>query len=172
MADAAEDFELGEVLLILAIIAIGVYFAYQAAQSWLKSASCLTKVGAIPGVTGATQAQVQAAATAAKTLQSGGEIIWTCADDGTVFDYAQPCGDVVQVRHSFLGQLFGTPVTYTTVPRDQYVRPSGGTVNPRFACCYGCMVPASAAGNPACCGGKQSPAACVGVVTGYCGGGA
>lgn len=157
MVDVGEDFELGEVLLILAAVGIGIYFVYQLAQSFLKSAGCLTKVGTIPGVTGATQAQVQAAATAAKTLEPGGSIVWTCADDPTIYDYGQPCGDVVQVRHSFLGQLFGNPATYTTVPRDQYVRPSGGTANPRFACCYGCAVPASASGSPACCGGKQTP---------------
>lgn len=158
MADVAEDFELGEVLLILLALGVGGYFLYQAVQGWLKSASCLTKVGTIPGITGATQAQVQSAATAAKNLQAGGSIIWTCSNDGTVYDYAQPCGDVVQVRHSFLGQLFGTPSTYTTVPRDSYVRPAGGVVNPRFACCYACA-PASASGSPACCGGKQTPAA-------------
>jgi hypothetical protein len=155
MADVGEDVELGEILLILAAVGIGIYFVYQLVQSFLKSATCLTKVGTIPGVTGATQAQVQAAATAAKNLDPGGSVVWSCGSD---FDYAQPCGDVVQVRHSFFGQLFGNPNTYTTVPRDCYVRPSGGVANPRFACCY--AVPASAAGSPACCGGKQAPFFC------------
>jgi hypothetical protein len=153
MASLGEEFELGEVLLILGAIAGGIYLLYKGAGAvscWFKGATCIAKVGTIPGVTGATAAQAQAPQIAAGNLKAGGSTIWSCGSD---YDYAQPCGDVVQVRHSFWGQLFGTPVTYTTVPRDCYVRPAGGTVNPAFACCYACAVPASAAGNPPCNGG-------------------
>ena len=154
MADVGEDVELGEVLLILAAVGIGGYFVYKFVSGYFKSATCILNVGAIPGITGATKAQACAPKIAAGELKSGGSTIWSCGSD---YDYAQPCGDVVQVRHSFWGQLTGTPVTYTTVPRNSYVRPKGGTVNPAFADCYACeSAPASAAGFPPCCGGKPS----------------
>ncbi len=148
MADLGEDVELGEVLLILAAVGIGGYLVYKfagAVADYFQNATDITKVGKIPGITGATEAQVHAAEVAAGTLKQGGSVIWSCGSD---FDYVQPCGDVVQARHTFLGQITGTPVTYTTVPAARYVRPKGGTVNPRFACCYSCEVPASAAGYP------------------------
>jgi hypothetical protein len=152
MADLGEDVELGEVLLILAVLGVGGYLVYNFVSGYFKSSLCLNKIGTIPGITGATKAQACAPKIAGCNLKAGGTTIWSCGSD---FDYAEPCGNVVQVRHSFWGQLFGTPVTYTTVPRDCYVRPSGGTINPAFACCYSC-VPASAAGSPACNGGKQT----------------
>lgn len=164
--DLGEDLGLGEVLAILAAVGIGGYLLYQGVQSWLNNATCIAKVGAIPGVTGATKAQACAPKIADQTLKAGGSTIWSAGGCCSDFDYAQPCGNVVQVRHSFWGQLWGTPVTYTTVPRDSYVRPSGGVVNPAFADCYACCVasgggtPASAAGFPACNGGKQPSLAC------------
>lgn len=133
-----KDFELGEILAILLVLAIGGYVLYRGASDWFKSALCISKVGTIPGVTGATQAQACAPKIAATNLPEGGSIIWTCASDATQFDYAKACGDVVQVRHSFWGQLTGTPVTYATIARGSYARPSGGIVNPQFACCYSC----------------------------------
>jgi len=156
MADIGEDFELGEVIVILGAVGLGVYLLYKLGGSisdYFKKSLCLSNVGAIPGVTGATEAQSKAPQIAAQNLPAGGSVIWSAGADCSDFDYAKPCGDVVQVRHSFWGQLTGTPVTYTTVPRDSYVRPAGGTTNPAFACCYGCTIPASAAGFPACCGG-------------------
>lgn len=160
MADLGEDFELGEVLLILGAVGLGIYLLYKLVGGigdYFKNATCITKVGTIPGVTGATQQQAQAPQIAAGVLKPGGSTIWSCGSD---YDYAQPNGDVVQVRSSFWGQLFGTPVTYTTVPRDSYVRPAGGTVNPAFADCYACCTSGNAGGGP--------PLA----VTGFCGGGA
>jgi hypothetical protein len=154
--DAGEDIGLGEVLAILLAVGVGVYFLYSFVSNYFKSATCLAKVGTIPGVTGATKQQACAPKIANDTLKPGGSTIWSASGCCSDYDYAQPCGNVVQVRHSFWGQLWGTPVTYTTVPRDCYVRPAGGTVNPAFACCYGCA-PASAAGFPPCCGGKQMP---------------
>ncbi len=144
MADFGEDVELGEVLLILLALGVGGYFLYKGAASladlFKKKTTCVI---------------CDNAKTAVKTLKSGGSQIWSCGSD---FDYAQPCGDVVQVRRASLWcQAWGTPVTYTTVPRNQYVRPSGGTRNPAFVCCYADQTPASAAGNPPCNGGKQDP---------------
>lgn len=162
MADVGEDVELGEVLLILGAIGVGIYLLYKFFSSpaakaavdqtalALQGKGCTAKVGPVPGIIGATQAQVCAANAAGKKLQAGGSVIWSC---GSCYDYAEPDGDVVQVRKSFWGSLVGNPLTYTTVPRDSYVRPPGGTVNPQFACCYGCQVPASASGFPPCNGG-------------------
>ncbi len=165
MADVAEDIELGEVILILAAVGIGGYLVYngwEAVKDYFASATDITKVGVIPGITGPSAAQQQATALAAKTLPPGGSIIWSCGSD---FDYVKPSGDVIQARHNVWNYFWpwSQPVTYTTVPAGSYVRPAGGTVNPRFACCYGCSVPVSAAGSPACCGGKQNPClyACV-----------
>lgn len=164
MADIGEDVELGEMLLILGALGVGIYLLYKLFSSptaaaaakgatdqislLLQGKACTAKVGPLPGIIGATQAQVCAANTAGKNLQSGGSVVWSC---GSCYDYAQPNGDVVQVRKSFWGSLTGNPLTYTTVPRDCYVRPAGGTVSPQFACCYGCTcasvgIPKSAAG--------------------------
>jgi len=166
MADLGEDVELGEVLLILGAVGIGIYFLYvggSALSNWFSGLTCLNKKPAIPGVTGPTQAQSQAPQIAASMLEKGGAII-ASDPNSTDFDYAQPNGDVVQVRHSFWGQLFGTPVTYTTVPRDSYVRPAGWTVSPMYACCYSCCVPsgtpASAGGSPPCNGGAPQLSPC------------
>lgn len=167
MADFGEDFELGEVLLILGAVGLGIYLLYKLFSSptakaaanqtalALQGKACTATVGPVPGIVGATQAQVCAANNAGKNLASGGSVIWSC---GSCYDYAEPCGNVVQVRKSFWGSLTGNPLSYTTVPRDCYVRPPGGTVNPQFACCY--SVPASAAGSPACNGGKQKAGIC------------
>ena len=157
MADVSTDVELGEVALILALVGLGGYALYKVAGSigdYFKDSLDVTSVGKIPGVTGATQKQACAPKIASENLPAGGSTIWSCGSD---FDYAKECGDVVQVRHSFWGQLWGTPVTYKTIPRDSYVRPSGGVVNPQFACCYAIEAPASARGGTPCCGGKQTP---------------
>jgi len=122
-----------EMLAMLGIAAVGVYYVWK----FFNTSTCIAKVGTIPGITGATAAQANAAKIANQTLQPGGSVIWSSSTNSD-YDYAQPNGDVVQVRHSFFGQLFGNPVTYTTIPRDTYVRPSGGIVNPGFACCYSC----------------------------------
>lgn len=166
MADVGEDVELGEILLILGVVGVVIYLLYKLFSSdtakaaadqtalALQGKGCTAKVGPVPGIIGATQAQVCAANTAGKNLEAGGSVIWSC---GSCYDYAQPNGDVVQVRKSFWGGLVGDPLTYKTVPRDSYVRPAGGTVSPQFACCY--AVPASAAGFPSCNGGKQMASA-------------
>ncbi len=159
MADLGEDVELGEILLILAALGIGGYFVYKggaAFADWFNGLTCLNKKGSIPGVTGPTQAQSQAPQIAAATLEQGGGIV-ASDPNSSDFDYAQPNGDVVQVRHSLWGQLWGTPVTYKTISRDSYVRPTGWTFTPMYACCYGCT-PASAAGFPPCNGGVNPPA--------------
>jgi hypothetical protein len=148
VADLGEDFELGEVLLILGALGVGIYLAYKLIAGigdYFKNATCIATVGKIPGVTGATAAQANAPQIAASALKAGGSTIWSRGSD---YDYAQPCGNVVQVRHSFWGQLWGTPVTYTTVVRDSYVRPAGGTVNPAFACCYACCTEGAAGAVP------------------------
>ena len=160
MADLGEDVELGEVLLILAALGIGGYLIYKAAGSisdWFSNATCIAKVGKIPGVTGATQQQVDAAKTAVGKLKPGGRQIWSCGSD---FDYQQPCGTVTKARSNWVNAIFpwGTePVTYTDVAADSYVVPTTGTLTPGLCCCYRHEVPASAAGNPPCCGGKQAP---------------
>lgn len=132
MAGVFEDVEAVELLAMLGIAAVGIYYVHK----YFAGASCIANVGAIPGVTGATAAQAKASATANQNLNPGGAVIWTDSSDPTIFDYAQPNGDVVQVRHTFFGQLFGNPVTYTTMPAGSYVRPPGGIVNPAYLDCY------------------------------------
>jgi hypothetical protein len=134
--DFFENVEAVELLAMLAVAGIGIYYIHD----WFSKTNCILTPGAIPGVTGATQAQVKAAETASKNLSPGGSVVWTCADDQTNFDYVQPGGNVTQVRHTFFGQLFGNPVKYTTIPASCYVQPSGGIVNPAFGCCYSCYV--------------------------------
>lgn len=167
MADVGEDVGLFEILLILGAVGVGGYLLWKAAGSYLTSAKCLVNVGAIPGVTGATQAQTQAAAKAAACAPAGGTVIWSCGSD---YDYIKPCGNILQVRHSFFGQLFGTPNTSTTIPASDYKWPSGGTRNPQFACCFTCtsVSPAAASGKPACCGGKSQPVSSIWGVCGSC----
>jgi hypothetical protein len=133
MADFLEDVEAGSMLLMLAIGVFIIWLVYNG----FKSASCLCilKKGLIPGITGPTAAQVNAPKDAAAALQSGGKVIWNDTSS-TDYDYQQPNGDVVQARSTFWGQLTGTPVTYTTVPRDSYVYPNYGTVAAGMACCY------------------------------------
>jgi len=159
MAALGEDVGLGEIILILAGLGIGGYVLYK----WATGLTCLNKKAVIPGVTGPTEAQRLAPQIAAGLLQQGGAIV-ASDPNSSDFDYSQPNGDVVQVRHSFWGQLFGTPVTYTTVPRDSYVRPAGWTYNPKFSCCYSCCVPsgtpASAGGSPPCNGGAPQLPPC------------
>lgn len=113
MADVIEDVELAELLAIIAAVGVGGYLIYK----FLSSATCIGKVGVIPGVTGATQAQVCAANTANNKLQNGGYVVWSCGSD---FDYFQPCGGkITEARHNGWNSIWpwGTqPVTYTCVP--------------------------------------------------------
>ena len=107
----ADDIELSELLAILAVVGIGGYFVWKFASS----ATCILKPGAIPGITGASQSQVQAASTAASVLKSGGAVIKSCGSD---FDYLQPCGGIVtEARHNALNYIWpwAQPVTYTCV---------------------------------------------------------
>lgn len=116
MSDLGEKFELAEMLAILAVLGIGGYFAYK----FLKDATCTAKVGAIPGITGASQSQVCAANVAACTLKPGGAIVYQC---GSCFDYLQPCGNTVtKARHNPVNYVWpwSKPVTYTCVPAACY----------------------------------------------------
>ena len=117
----ADDIELGELVVILGITAAIIYFLHK----WLSSSTCLIKVGTIPGITGASQSQVDAAKTAVTNLKSGGKVIWSCGSD---FDYQQPCGTVTQARHNPLNYVWpwSDPVTYKCVPASSSV-------------CNGCM---------------------------------
>lgn len=122
MFDFSDDVGMAELLALVAIFGVGGYFVYK----FLKTSTCIASVGAIPGITGATQQQVQAAATAGKTLKPGGATVWSCGSD---FDYLQPCGQVVtEARHNWAdyipiwNAIAGTqPVTYTDVPVSCYV---------------------------------------------------
>lgn len=116
MADVLEDVELAELLAILAAVGIGGYLIYK----FLDGATCIGKVGAIPGITGATEAQVKAACTANDNLRNGGYVIWSCGSD---FDYFQPCGKITEARHNGWNSVWpwGTqPVIYTDVPASCY----------------------------------------------------
>jgi hypothetical protein len=119
----------GETLLVLAAVGVGAFFLYEAFQyvkSYFASATDLSKVGAIPGITGASQSQVAAAGVAAAKLQPGGAVIWSSGSD---FDYIQPSGQVVtQARHNTLNYFlpWTDPVTYTDVAIQDYEMPSGG----------------------------------------------
>jgi len=116
----SDDIELSELLLIIAAFAVGGYLIYK----YLSGATCILKPGAIPGVTGATTAQANAATTAGSILKPGGSTIWSSGSD---FDYLQPCGQIVtEARHNFLDYVpilnnFGSgPVKYTCVPIQCY----------------------------------------------------
>lgn len=116
MSDLGEQFELAEMLAILAALGIGGYFAYK----FLKDATCIAKPGAIPGITGASQSQVDAAKTAACRLKPGGAIVMQCGSD---YDYLQPCGNTVtEARHNALNYVWpwSQPVTYKCVPAACY----------------------------------------------------
>lgn len=135
-----DDFEIGLLLGGVALVVVVIYYA----KDWFQNASCIAHIGAIPGITGATKAQVQAAATANCKLHPGGKTIWSCGSD---FDYLQPCGNIVtEVRHSLWCQITGTPNSYTDVPIAQYVPPSGGVTAPA---CTNSQTPAVI-----CCGGE------------------
>lgn len=131
-----DDIEAGGTLITLGVAAIVLYFVYKFVNG---GATCILKVGTIPGITGATAAQANAAKNAAATLQTGGKVIW---QNGNCYDYQQPNGDVVQARSTFWGQLTGTPVTYTTVPASNYSFPSNGNIV-GAQCCYGRCAPCS-----------------------------
>lgn len=112
----SDDIELGELLAILAVVGVGGYLIYK----YLVSATCIAKVGAIPGVTGATTAQANAATAASGILKPGGQTIWTC---GSCFDYVQPCGQTItEARHNFwdyvpIANNFGSgPISYSCIP--------------------------------------------------------
>jgi hypothetical protein len=126
-----DEIKAGGMILMLGIVGVILYFLYK----FLQNPTCIAKIGSIPGVTGATVCQAKAPQIAASNLQPGGHIIWT-DPNSTDYDYAQPNGDVVQVRSSFWGQLTGTPVTYTTVSRSAYAFPNYGTIASGAMCCY------------------------------------
>jgi hypothetical protein len=112
----SDDIELSELLLIFAVIGAGAYLIYK----YLNGATCIVKPGTIPGVTGATTAQANAAVNASCKLKAGGKVVWSCGSD---FDYLQPCNQIVtEARHNFLDYVpilnnFGSgPVKYTCVP--------------------------------------------------------
>jgi hypothetical protein len=112
----SDDIGMAELLAILAAVGIGGYLIYK----YLGSATCIAKVGAIPGVTGATTAQAQSTAVTASKLKPGGSVIWSCGSD---YDYAQPCGQIItEVRHNpwdyvpILNNWGSGPLTYTCVP--------------------------------------------------------
>jgi hypothetical protein len=107
----SDDVEIGELVLFLSIAAVIIYFLHK----WFSSATCLTKLGTVPGITGASQSQVDAAKTAAGNLKPGGKVISSCGSD---FCYQQPCGTVTQVRHNPLNYIWpwSDPVTYTDKP--------------------------------------------------------
>ena len=111
MASLGDEFEIGELILFLGIAGAIIYFLHK----WLSMSTCLVKVGTIPGITGASQSQTQAAATAACKLKPGGKVTWSCGSD---FDYQQPCGTITQARHNPVNYLWpwSNPVTYTCVP--------------------------------------------------------
>lgn len=120
----------GETLLVLAAVAVGGFFVYEAykyVKSYFASATDLSKIGAIPGITGASQSQAAAAGVAAGRLQAGGAVIWSSGSD---FDYIQPSGQVVtQARHNAINYLWpwSDPVTYTDVAIQDYEAPAYGS---------------------------------------------
>lgn len=122
--------EQGQTVLILAAVAVGGFFVYEAYQfikNYFASATDLSKVGAIPGVTGASQSQAAAAGVAAGRLQAGGAVIWSSGSD---FDYMQPSGQVVtQARHNPVNYIWpwSDPVTYTDVAIQDYEMPAYGS---------------------------------------------
>lgn len=123
MADSetiAADVGMAEMLAIVAVIGVGGYLIYK----YWKGATCISKVGAIPGITGASQSQVCAANKAASKLKPGGATVWSCGSD---YDYLQPCGAIVtEARHNFLNYVWpwSEPVTYTDVPIACYCKPA------------------------------------------------
>src|SRR6266436_6461511 len=108
---ASGDIELGELVIVLGITGAIIYFLHK----WLSSSTCLLKAGAIPGITGASQSQVDAAKTAADNLKPGGKVI---ASNGSDFCYQQPDGTITQVRHNPLNYIWpwSDPLTYKCVP--------------------------------------------------------
>lgn len=165
MADVEENVTLFEVILILGAVGVGIYFLYKLFSSCTAVAAaktvgavakcfgstCIAKVGALPGISGATKSQVCAANCAAKILKPGGKDIWSC---GTDFDYLQPCGEIVtEARHNPLNYVWpwSAVMNYKCVPVNCYTLPTTG--------CHPSPMqtpPASSAGSPACCGGKGS----------------
>jgi hypothetical protein len=114
-----------EIGLYLGILILVGYILWQA-RNWFSGINCITNVGSIPGVTGATKAQTQAAQTTACRLRAGGKTIWSCGSD---YDYLQPWGQIVtEVRHTFTGQVFGNPNSFTDVPLACYTPPCGGGI--------------------------------------------
>ena len=119
MAGVAEDVELAELLAILAAVAVGGYLIY----SYLKGATCIAKVGAVPGVTGATKGQATAASDASAIIKPGGAVVWSC---GSCYDYLQPCGQTVtEARSNWADKIpifnnWTTPVKYSCVPATCY----------------------------------------------------
>lgn len=120
MADLVEDVGMAETLALVAVIGVGGYLIYK----YWKGATCITKVGSIPGITGASQSQVCAANVAANKLKPGGATIWSCGSD---YDYLQPCGAIVtEARHNPLNYVWpwSEPVNYTDVPVSCYCKPA------------------------------------------------
>jgi hypothetical protein len=111
VASIGDEFEIGELILFLGIAGAIIYFLHK----WLSTSTCLANLGSVPGITGASQSQVDAAKTAANTLKPGGKVVWSCGSD---FDYQQPCGTVTQARHNPVNYIWpwANPVTYTCVP--------------------------------------------------------
>jgi hypothetical protein len=132
----ADDIELSELLVIVAAVGVGGYLLWK----FMSNATCILKPGTIPGVTGATVAQTQAAAAASCRLKPGGSVIWSCGSD---LDYMQPCNKIVtEARHNGWDYVpivnnWTTPVKYTDVPISCYAVPCGGVLSPQFACCFG-----------------------------------
>lgn len=117
--DVTDDIGLAELLALVAAFAVGGYLIY---RFW-ENATCTAKLGAIPGVTGASQTQVDAAKTAASKLRTGGATIWQCGSD---FDYLQPCNAIVtEARHNTVNYFWpwSEPVNYTDVPVACYCKP-------------------------------------------------